>query len=53
LRKDSCRGCRVLADVSLLPEGVESRRRHGVREAPLLFVYRGKPDETPVLFPVA
>jgi hypothetical protein len=34
-------------------KGAESRRRHGAREAPSLFVYRGEPDGTPVLFPVA
>jgi hypothetical protein len=33
--------------------GAESRRRHGARGAPSLFVYRGEPDGTPVLFPVA
>jgi hypothetical protein len=34
-------------------KGAESRRRHRAREAPSLLVYRGKPDGTPVLFPVA
>jgi hypothetical protein len=34
-------------------KGAESRRRHGARGAPSLFVYRDKPDGTPVLFPVA
>jgi hypothetical protein len=34
-------------------KGAESRRRHGARGAPSLFVYRDEPDETPVLFPVA
>jgi hypothetical protein len=33
-------------------KGAESRRRHGARGAPSLFVYRGEPDGTPVLFPV-
>jgi hypothetical protein len=31
----------------------ESRRRHGACGAPSLLVYRGEPDGTPVLFPVA
>jgi hypothetical protein len=34
-------------------KGAESRRRHGACGAPSLFVYRGEPDGTPVLFPVA
>jgi hypothetical protein len=34
-------------------KGAESRRRHGARGVPSLFVYRGEPDGTPVLFPVA
>jgi hypothetical protein len=34
-------------------KGAESRRRHGARGAPSLFVYRDEPDGTPVLFPVA
>jgi hypothetical protein len=31
----------------------ESHRRHGACGAPSLPVYRGEPDGTPVLFPVA
>jgi hypothetical protein len=34
-------------------KGAESRRHHGARGAPSLFVYRSEPDGTPVLFPVA
>jgi hypothetical protein len=34
-------------------KGTESRRRHGACRAPSLLVYRGEPDGTPVLFPVA
>jgi hypothetical protein len=34
-------------------KGAESRRRHGARGAPSLLAYRGEPDGTPVLFPVA
>jgi hypothetical protein len=34
-------------------KGAESRRRHGACGAPSLLVYRGEPDGTPVLFPVA
>jgi hypothetical protein len=34
-------------------KGAESRRRHGARGAPSLLVYRGEPDGTLVLFPVA
>jgi hypothetical protein len=34
-------------------KGAESRRRHGACGAPSLLVYRGKPDGTPILFPVA
>jgi hypothetical protein len=34
-------------------KGAESRRRHGACGAPLLLVYWGEPDGTPVLFPVA
>jgi hypothetical protein len=34
-------------------KGAESRRRHRACGAPSLLVYRGKPDGTPVLFPVA
>jgi hypothetical protein len=34
-------------------KGAESRRRHGALGAPSLFVYRGEPDGTPVLFLVA
>jgi hypothetical protein len=34
-------------------KGAESHRRHGVCGAPSLLVYRGEPDGTPVLFPVA
>jgi hypothetical protein len=34
-------------------KGAESRRRHGARGAPSLFVYQDEPDGTPVLFPVA
>jgi hypothetical protein len=33
--------------------GAENRRRHGARGVPSLLVYRGEPDGTPVLFPVA
>jgi hypothetical protein len=34
-------------------KGAESHRRHGACGAPSLLVYRGEPDRTPVLFPVA
>jgi hypothetical protein len=34
-------------------KGAESRRRHGACGVPSLLVYRGEPDGTPVLFPVA
>jgi hypothetical protein len=34
-------------------KGAKSRRRHRVCGAPSLLVYRGEPDGTPVLFPVA
>jgi hypothetical protein len=34
-------------------KGAESRRRHGACGAPSLLVYRGEPDGTLVLFPVA
>jgi hypothetical protein len=34
-------------------KGAESRRRHRACGAPSLLVYRGEPDGTPVLFPVA
>jgi hypothetical protein len=34
-------------------KGAESRRRHGACEAPSLLVYRGEPDGTSVLFPIA
>jgi hypothetical protein len=34
-------------------KGAESRRRHRACGAPSLLVYRGEPDETPVLLPVA
>jgi hypothetical protein len=34
-------------------KGAESRRRHGARGAPSLSVYRGEPDGTSVLLPVA
>jgi hypothetical protein len=34
-------------------KGAESHRRHGACRAPSLLVYRGEPDGTPVLFPVA
>jgi hypothetical protein len=34
-------------------KGTENRRRHGACGAPSLLVYRGEPDGTPVLFPVA
>jgi hypothetical protein len=34
-------------------KGPASRRRHRACEAPSLLVYRGEPDGTPVLFPVA
>jgi hypothetical protein len=34
-------------------KGAESCRRHGACGAPSLLVYRGEPDGTPVLFPVA
>jgi hypothetical protein len=34
-------------------KGAEGRRRHGACGAPSLLVYRGEPDGTPVLFPIA
>jgi hypothetical protein len=34
-------------------KGAESRRCYGACGAPSLLVYRGEPDGTPVLFPVA
>jgi hypothetical protein len=34
-------------------KGAESRRRHGACRAPSLLVYRGEPDGTLVLFPIA
>jgi hypothetical protein len=34
-------------------KGAESHRRHGACRAPSLLVYRGEPDGTPVLFPIA
>jgi hypothetical protein len=34
-------------------KGAESRRRHRACGAPSLLVYRGEPDGTSVLFPVA
>jgi hypothetical protein len=34
-------------------KGTESRRRHGACGVPSLLVYRGEPDGTSVLFPVA
>jgi hypothetical protein len=34
-------------------KGAESCRRHGACGAPSLLVYRGEPDGTPALFPVA
>jgi hypothetical protein len=34
-------------------KGLRAACRHGARGAPSLFVYRGEPDGTPVLFLVA
>jgi hypothetical protein len=34
-------------------KGAEGRRRHRACGAPSLLVYRGEPDGTPILFPVA
>jgi hypothetical protein len=34
-------------------KGAENCRRHGACGAPSLLVYRGEPDGTPVLFPIA
>jgi hypothetical protein len=53
-----CRSTAVGAVGSLLTSpcfrrGAESRRHHGARGVPSLLVYRGEPDGTPVLFPVA
>jgi hypothetical protein len=36
---------------SCFRKGAESRRRHRVRGAPSLPIWRSEPDETPVLFP--
>jgi hypothetical protein len=38
---------------SCFRKGAESRRRHMACGTPSLLVYRGEPDGTPVLFPVA
>jgi hypothetical protein len=38
---------------SCFRKGAESRRRHRACGAPSLLIYRGKPDGTSVLFPVA
>jgi hypothetical protein len=55
---EPCRRTAVGAVESLLTspcfrKGLERRRRHGAHREPSLFVYRGEPDGTLVLFLVA
>jgi hypothetical protein len=55
---EPCRSIAVGADGSLLTSpyfrrGLRTAVIMGARGVPLLLVYRGEPDGTPVLFPVA